>query len=83
MISELHRVVHSIIIIWYLKCSDGIFCRKLWLSILAWAVLGVGTSMALIPVYSDICGIARLLHEDDAVIASTLSGILVAGFAAG
>ena len=24
MISELHRVVHSIIIIWHLKCSNGI-----------------------------------------------------------
>ena len=35
------------------------FYRKLWLSILTWIVFGLGMSFAVIPVYSDIYGIAK------------------------
>jgi len=33
--------------------------RKLWLSILAYGIVGVGSAIALIPGYSDMHGIAK------------------------
>jgi len=36
-----------------------VFRRKLWLSILAWTVMGTGIALAITPVYSDIYGTAK------------------------
>jgi len=38
---------------------QDVFHRKLWLSILAWAIIGVGTSFALTPSYADMDEIAK------------------------
>ena len=36
-----------------------IYSRKLWLTILAWGVIGIGTAFAIVPIYSDMYGIAK------------------------
>jgi len=36
-----------------------IYSRKLWLAILAWGVIGIGTAFAIVPIYSDMYGIAK------------------------
>ena len=40
-------------------CHLSLLHRKLWLSILADAILGAGLALLIIPVYPDIYGIAQ------------------------